>query len=51
MRKPITILFLLTIALGFTACAKTPAKTVMTPDEQRSHAQGAQEELSSEVHK
>ena len=51
MRKPIVILFLIIVALSLSACAKPPAKAVNSPDQQRSHAQGAQDELSSEVHK
>jgi len=51
MRKPIVILFLILFALGLSACAKPPVKAVNSPDQQRSHAQGAQDELSSEVHK
>ena len=51
MRKPTVILFLFLAALGLSACAKPPVKAVNSPDQQRSHAQGAQDELSSEVHK
>jgi outer membrane biogenesis lipoprotein LolB len=51
MRKLISILFLLLVTLGLSACAKPPVKAVNSPDEQRSHAQGAQDELSSEIHK
>ena len=51
MRKPISILFILLVSIGLAACAKPSVKPVASQDEQRSHAQGAQEELSSEVHK
>ncbi len=50
MRKSIIVLFLL-FAFGLSACVKPPVKAVNSPDQQRSHAQGAQDELSSEVHK
>jgi hypothetical protein len=50
MRKSIFFLFLF-VAFGLSACAKPPVKAGPTPDEQRSHAQGAQDELSSEVRK
>jgi hypothetical protein len=49
MRKPISILFLLFVTLGVSACANPPVKS--SPDEQRSHAEKAQGELSTEVHK
>jgi hypothetical protein len=51
MRKSIIVLYLLLTTLGLSACAKPPVKAVNSPDQQRSHAQGAQDELSSEVHK
>lgn len=51
MRKPISILFLLFVTLGVSACANPPVKSVSSPDEQRSHAEKAQGELSTEVHK
>lgn len=51
MRKSISILFVLLVVAGLSACARAPVKHVNTPDEQRSHAEKAQEELSSEVHK
>lgn len=51
MRKPISILFILLVSTGLAACAKPPVKPVASQEEQRSHARGAQEELSSEVHK
>ena len=51
MLKAISTLFLLLFAFGLSACAKPPVKAESTPSEQRSHAQGAQDELSSEVHK
>lgn len=51
MRKPISILCLLLFTFGLSACAKPPVKAGNSPDVQRSHAQGAQDELSSEVHK
>ena len=51
MRKSISILFVLLIVGGLSACARAPVKHVNTPDEQRSHAGQAQDELSSEVHK
>ena len=51
MRKSIFFVFLLLVAFGLSACAKPPVKTGPTPDEQRSHAQGAQDQLSTEVHK
>ena len=51
MRKPTVILFLFLAALGLSACAKPLVKAVNSPDQQRSHAQGAQDELSSDVHK
>ncbi len=47
MRKSVSILLLMFITLGLSACAKPSA----SQDEQRSHAKGAQDELSSEVHK
>jgi len=51
MRKSIFILFLLLVTLGVSACAQPAAKAGSSPDEQRSHAQKAQDELSSEVNK
>lgn len=51
MRKSISFLFFLLVAFGLSACAKQPVKAGPAPDEQRSHAKGAQDELSSEVHK
>jgi hypothetical protein len=51
MRKPIFILILLLATFGVSACAKPPVKAVNSPEEQRSHAERAQDELSSEVHK
>jgi hypothetical protein len=51
MRKPIFIMILLLATFGLSACAKPPVKAVSSPDEQRSHAEKAQEELSSEVNK
>ncbi len=51
MRKPISILFTLLLSLGLSACAKLPVKAVNSQEEQRSHAEKAQGELSSEVHK
>ena len=51
MRKSVSILLALLVVAGLSACAKAPVRHVNTPDEQRSHAEGAQEELSSEVHK
>lgn len=51
MRKLILMLILMPAALGLSACAKAPAKHVNTPETQRGHAAGAQEELSSEVRK
>lgn len=50
MRKSISILFVLLVVVGLSACAKA-ARHANTPDEQRSHAGQAQDELSSEVHK
>jgi hypothetical protein len=50
MRKSVSILLVLLVVAGLSACAK-PARHVNTPDEQRSHAGQAQDELSSEVHK
>ena len=50
MRKLIFILFMLLAALGVSACADTHVTAVDSPDVQRSHAQEAQDELSSEVH-
>ena len=51
MSKLISTLFVLFVAANLTACARAPAKHVYTPDQQRSHSQDAQGELSSEVHK
>ena len=51
MHKAISILFLLLVAFGLSACAKPPVKPVASQEEQRSHAKGAQDELSSEIHK
>lgn len=51
MRKLILILFILLVSFGVSACADRPVKAGNSPDAQRSHAQGAQDELSSEVHK
>lgn len=51
MHKSIFILFFLLVTLGLSACAKPPVKAVNTSEEQRSHAKGAQDELSNEVHK
>lgn len=51
MRKLISSLFVLLVTIGLSACAKPPVQAVNSPDQQRSHAQGAQDELSSEVHK
>ena len=51
MRKSVSILFVLLVVAGLSACAKAPARHVNTPDEQRSHAGQAQDELSSEVRK
>jgi hypothetical protein len=51
MRKSVSILFALLVVAGLSACAKAPARHVNTPDEQRSHAGQAQDELSSEVRK
>lgn len=50
MCKLIFILFMLLAALGVSACADTQVKAGDSPDVQRSHAQEAQDELSSEVH-
>lgn len=51
MRQSIRVMFLLLVLSGLAACAKPPAKAENSPEAQRSHAQGAQDELSSEVHK
>lgn len=51
MRNPIFSTILLLVTLGLSACAKPPVKAVSSPDEQRSHAERAQDELSTEVHK
>ena len=51
MRKMISILFLVFIAVGLSACAKPPSKPVDNSEAQRSHSKEAQDELSSEVHK
>ncbi len=52
MRKPTSILFVLIFfALGLSACTSRPVSTGPSADEQRSRAHGAQDELSSEVHK
>ena len=51
MRKSVSILFVLLAVTGLSACANVAAKHVNTPDEQRSHAERAQDELSTEVHK
>lgn len=51
MRKLIFILFILLATLGVSSCADPSVKTGNSQDEQRSHAQGAQDELSTEVHK
>jgi hypothetical protein len=51
MRKYFSILCLLFAGAGLNACAHAPGKQVYTPDQQRSHAQDAQGELSSEIHK
>ncbi len=51
MRKSVFILFALLAVAGVSACAKAPATHVNAPETQRSHAEGAQEELSSEVRK
>jgi hypothetical protein len=50
MRKSVSILWALLVMTGLSACAK-PARHVNTPDQQRSHAGQAQDELSSEVRK
>jgi starvation-inducible outer membrane lipoprotein len=52
MSKQISLVFVLLIALGLSACsAPPPLKAVPGPEAQRSHAHEAQDELSSEVHK
>ena len=51
MRKSISILCVLLVVAGLSACSQAPAKHVNAPEVQRSHAEGAQDELSSEVHK
>jgi hypothetical protein len=51
MRKPIFILVLLLVISGLSACARAPVKAVNNPDDQRSRSHGAQDELSTEVHK
>ncbi|BCK88502.1 hypothetical protein MIZ01_2306 [Sideroxyarcus emersonii] len=51
MHQSIRAVFLLLLLFGLAACAKPPAKVENSPETQRSHAQGAQDELSSEVHK
>lgn len=51
MRKSISVLLVLLLVAGMSACAKAPAKHVNDPETQRGHAAGAQEELSSEVRK
>ena len=51
MNKLITPLFLLLALSGLTACAEQPVNAGNSPDEQRSHAQSAQDEMSSEVRK
>jgi hypothetical protein len=51
MRRSISILLLLFVVGELSACARPPVKAESTPGEQRSHAQGAQDELSSEIHK
>ncbi len=50
MRKPASFLIVLLFALGLSACTSRPV-TGPSADEQRSRAHGAQDELSSEVHK
>ncbi len=49
MRNFISILFCLVIALAVPGCAQPPGKASNSPDEQRSHAREAQDELSSAV--
>lgn len=51
MRNPIFVTILLLLTLGLSACAKPPVKADSGPDEQRSHAERAQDELSTEVKK
>ena len=51
MRNPNFILLCLLLALGLTACSQPSVKAEPNPDSQRSRAHGAQDELSSEVHK
>ena len=51
MRKSISVLFILFVALGLSACAKPPVQQGASQEQQRSHAHEAQDELSSEVHK
>ena len=51
MRKYIFILYALFVAASLAACAHAPDQRAYTPDQQRSHAQEAQGELSTEVHK
>ncbi|OIR19459.1 hypothetical protein GALL_03400 [mine drainage metagenome] len=51
MHQSIRAAFLLLMLCGLSACTKPPAKVENSPETQRSHAHGAQDELSSEVHK
>jgi hypothetical protein len=51
MRNPVFFTMLLLLILGLSACAKPPVKAAGSPDEQRSHAERAQDELSTEVKK
>lgn len=51
MHKFTSILFVLLLGFGLSACAKPPVKPVASQEGQRSHAKEAQDELSSEVHK
>lgn len=51
MSKSFSSIMCLLIALSVSACTDSPTKTGNTPDQQRSKARDAQDELSTEVHR
>jgi hypothetical protein len=49
MNKLITLMCLLLLASGLSACAGSSAYSVNSPEQQRSHSREAQDELSTDV--
>lgn len=49
MRKLISIMCLLLVVFGISACSGSPKQTGNTPEQQRANSREAQDELSTDV--